>query len=202
MNVPLIQKIREVVSQEELNKLSVRYRFGEIQPVVWRVIGLFRRELTPNEAHSYAYLLQHEFEATEVEVRAKVKDLRPHGYYSDPLMLFDNFSASVDAVRDTMCYIHRCEGFAELVLEIQGIELALRYARIFRAYQMAVTGHIPQLLEYGLTQEAQSRLRDEGTDRISVIISFEAVYKALLVGDGRQVLPANTRYVYTGKAIA
>ena len=30
MNVPLIQKIREIVSQEELNKLSVRYLFGEI----------------------------------------------------------------------------------------------------------------------------------------------------------------------------
>ena len=72
---------------------------------------------------------------------------RPHGYYSDPLMLFDNFTANVDAVRDTMCYIHRCEGFAELVLEIQGIELAHRYARIFRAYHMAVTKHIPQLLE-------------------------------------------------------
>ena len=132
--------------------------------------------MTPNEAHSYAYLLQHkEFEATEVEVRAKVKDLRPHGYYSDPLMLFDNFSANVDAVRDTTCYIHRCEGFAELVLEVQGIELAHRYARIFRAYHMAVTGHIPQLLEYGLTQEAQYRLRNEMTERLSATISFVAV---------------------------
>ena len=92
MNVPLILKIRAIVPQEELNKLSVRYRFGEVIPAVWRVVGQFRRELTPNDAHSYAYLLQHkEFEATEVEVRAKVKDLRPHGYYPDPLMLFDNF---------------------------------------------------------------------------------------------------------------
>ena len=74
------------------------------------------------------------------EVHAKVKDLRAHGYYSDPLMLFDNLSANVDAVHDTMCYIHRCEGFAELILEIQGIELAHRYAKIFRAYHMAVTG--------------------------------------------------------------
>ena len=196
MNVAMIQKIREIVSQEELNKLSVRYRFGEIQPAVWRVVGLFRRELRPNEAHSYAYLLHHkEFEATEIEVRAKVKDLRPHGYYSDPLMLFDNFSANVDAVRDTMCYIHRCEGFAELVLEIQGIELAHRYAGIFRAYHMAVTGHIPQLLEYVLTQEAQFRLRNEEPDRRSATFSFEAVYKALRVDDGRQVLPANTRCV-------
>ena len=67
-----------------------------------------------------------------------------------------------------------------------------RYARIFLAYHMAVTGHIPQLLEYGLTQEAQYRLRDEVTDRLSATISFEAVYKALLVGDGSHVLPANT----------
>ena len=110
-------------------------------------------------------------------------------------MLFDNFSTNVDAVRDTICYIHRCEGFAELVLEIQGIELAHRYARIFRAYHMAVTTHIPQLLEYGLTQESQYRLRDEVTDCLSATVSFEDVYKAVLVGDGRQVLPANTRYV-------
>ena len=120
MNVPLLQKIRAIVSLEEMNKFTVRDRFGEVNPAVWIVDGQFRRELTPNEAHSYAYLLQHkEIEATEVEVRAKVKDLRPHGYYSDPLMLFDNVSTNLDAVRDTMCYIHRCEGFAELVLEIQ-----------------------------------------------------------------------------------
>ena len=43
MNVPLILKIREVLSQEELNKLSVRYRFGEIKPAVCRVVGEFRR---------------------------------------------------------------------------------------------------------------------------------------------------------------
>ena len=78
MNVPLLQKIRAIVPEEELNKMSVRYRFGEVNQAVWRVVGQFRRELTPNEAHSYAYLLQHkEFEAREVEVRAKVKDLRP-----------------------------------------------------------------------------------------------------------------------------
>ena len=165
MNVAMIQKTREVVLQEELNNLNVRYRFGQIKPAVWRVVRQFRRELSPNEPHSYASLLQHkEFEAMEVEVRAKVKDLRPHGYYSDPLMLFGNFSANLDAVRDSMCYIHRCEGFAQLVLEIQGIELAHRYERIFRAYDMAVTTLVPRLLEYGLTQESQYRLHDEVTE--------------------------------------
>ena len=93
----------------------------------------------------------------------------------------------------TLCYIHRCEGFAELVLEIQGIELPHRYARIFRAYHMDVTTHIAQLLEYGLTQESQYRLRDEVSDCLSATVSFEDVYKAVLFGDGRQVLPANTR---------
>ena len=68
-NVPLLLKIQAIAPQEELNKLSVRYRFGEVNPAVWRVVGEFRRELTPNEAHSFAYLLQHkEFEATKVEV--------------------------------------------------------------------------------------------------------------------------------------
>ena len=81
------------------------------------------------------------------EVQAKVKDLRAHGYYSDPFILFENFSANVYAVPDIVCYIHRCEGFAELVLEIQGIELAHRYAKIFRAYYETVLGHAPLLLE-------------------------------------------------------
>ena len=110
-------------------------------------------------------------------------------------MLFHNFSTNVEAVRDTMSDIHRCEGFAELVLEMQGIELAHRNAKIIRAYHMAVTAHAPHLLEYGLTQESQYRLRDEVTDCLSATISWEDVYKAVLVGDGQQVLAVNTRYV-------
>ena len=60
------------------------------------------------------------------EVEAKVKDLRAHEYYFDPFMLFENFWANVDAVRNTICYLQLCEGFLELVLEIQGSELAHR----------------------------------------------------------------------------
>ena len=162
----------------------MRYRVGKINPAVCRVVGQFRHEPSPKEVHSYALLQNKDFEATEVEVRAKVKDLRAQCYYSDLLMLFDNFSAN--AVRDTLCYVPRCERFAGLVLEIQGIELAHRYAKIFRAYHLAVTGHTPQLLEYGLTPEAQYRLRNEVPERLSATPSFEAVYKALLGGDGRQ----------------
>ena len=88
-----------------------------------------------------------EFEVSKKEVQAKVKDLRAHGYYSDPLMFFENFSANLDAVRNTICYVHRCEGLAELVLEIQGIELAHRYAKVFRAYYEAILGRSPLLLE-------------------------------------------------------
>ena len=95
--------------------------------MVWKITDKrFRRELSRNEAHSYAYLMQNkEFGVSKQEVQKKVKDLRSHGYCSEPLMLFENFSANLEAVRNTICYIHRCEGFAELVLEIQGIELAL-----------------------------------------------------------------------------
>ena len=53
-------------------------------------------------------------------VQTKVKDLLSHGYYSDPLMLFENFSANVDGVDNTACYLRPCEGFAEMVLKIQG----------------------------------------------------------------------------------
>ena len=109
--------------------LLVKQRFGNIDPVAWKVVGQFRRELSPNEAHSYAYLLRHEdFNVTQNQVRAKGKDLRAHGFYSDPLMLFENFSANVDSVHNTMCYVRVCESFAALVLEIQGVELAHRYA--------------------------------------------------------------------------
>ena len=121
-------------------------------------------------------------------------DLRSHGYCSDPLMLFENFSANMDAVRNTICYIHRCEGFAELVLEIQGIELAHRYAKIFRAYCDAVVGQRQLLLEYGLTQESQFLLHSELSAHLSTTISFETVYKVLLVGDCIQRLSANGKF--------
>ena len=149
MNSPLIQKIDEVLPQEFLNKRTVQYRFAGIDSLAWKITDKrFRRELSPNEAHSYGYLLQQkEFEVSKKEVQAKLKDLQAHGYYSDPLMLFENFSENVDAVRNTLCYLQRCEGFPELELEILGIELAHRYAKIFRPYREAVTGHSPLLLE-------------------------------------------------------
>ena len=106
-------------------------------------------------------------------------------------MLFEYLSANLDVVGNTLCYIHRCEGFAELVLEIQGIELAHRYAKPFRAYYAATLGRSPLWLEYGLTQQSKVRLRSELSVQLSTTISFETVYKALLVGDGRQLLPAN-----------
>ena len=49
---------------------------------------------------------------------------------------------------------------------------------------MAVIGHTPQLLEYVLTQNAQYRFGDEVTTRLSTTVSYEGVYKAVLVGDG------------------
>ena len=178
INVPMMQKIREIMQEEELNKLRVRYRFGQIDKAVLRVVGQFRRELTPNEVHSYASLLQHkESEATEVQIQPKVKDVRARVYYPDPLILFDNLSTNVDVGRDTMWYLHRCEGFAELVLEMQGVELAHRYVKLFRAYHMAVAARVTQLLEYGLTQDAQYRLRCEMTAHLSSTIPFEAVYR-------------------------
>ena len=63
-----------------LEKLIVRYRFGGINPAVWKITDKrFRRDLSRNEAHSYAYLMQNkEFEVTKKEVQAKVKDLRSH----------------------------------------------------------------------------------------------------------------------------
>ena len=57
-NSPLIIKIHEVLRQDVLEKLSVRYRFGNINPAVWKITDKrFRRELSRNEAHSYAYLM-------------------------------------------------------------------------------------------------------------------------------------------------
>ena len=120
MNIPLLQKMGIVLGQEFLDKVIVKLRFGNIDPTAWKVIGQFRRELSANEAQSYATLLQHEdLNVTKKEVQAKVKDLRSHGYSSAPLMLFENFSANVDSMHNTACYLRRCEGFAELVLEIQ-----------------------------------------------------------------------------------
>ena len=90
-------------------------------------------------------------------------------------MLLENFSANVDALLDIVCYIHRCEGLAALVLEILGIELALRKAKVFRAYHPAVTGHSPQLEEYGLKQGTQFRHQNELGPHLSKTFSFERV---------------------------
>ena len=74
MNISLMQKIRNVIAQDVLHALVVKLRFGYIDPPAWKLVGEFRRELSPKEAHSYAYLLQHaDFNASQKDVRAKVK---------------------------------------------------------------------------------------------------------------------------------
>ena len=80
MNIPLIKKIHELLPQEVLEKLSVRDRLGGINPAVWKITEKrFRCDLSRNEAHSYAYLLQNkELEVSKKEVQAKVNDLRSH----------------------------------------------------------------------------------------------------------------------------
>ena len=46
----------------------------------WKVVGQIRRELSRNEAHSFAYLMQQEdFIVLQKEGGAKLKDLRAQG---------------------------------------------------------------------------------------------------------------------------
>ena len=79
MNVPLRQTILTVLRQGFLDGLSGKYLFGVVDSPVLKVAGQFRGELSPNEAHSYAYLLENKgFSVTRNEVQEKVKDLRAH----------------------------------------------------------------------------------------------------------------------------
>ena len=84
---------------------------------------------------------------TKKEVQANVKDLRSYGYFSDPLMVFENLSLNVDSVHNTASCLSRCEGLAQLVLVIQGVELSKRYAKIFRAYHGVVAKRSQLFLE-------------------------------------------------------
>ena len=38
MNIPLMQKIRDVLGQEFLDALVVKFRFGNIDPEAWKVV--------------------------------------------------------------------------------------------------------------------------------------------------------------------
>ena len=132
-----MEKLRNVFAEDGLDSLMVKLRFGNIDPTVWKVDGQFRCELSPNEAHSYDYVRQHGyFNVAMTVVRAKLKDLGAHGYYSYPPMLIENFWGNVESVQNTMGYVARCEGVVPHMQQIQGVELEHRYARIFRACDM------------------------------------------------------------------
>ena len=103
-------------------------------------------------------------------------------------------SANVDSGHNTRCYVRRCECFAELVVEIQTVELAHRYANIFRSYNVVVANRCPLLMEYGITQESRFRLHQQLGAHLSSTVSFEKEYKVIIVGDGRQVLPPNPAF--------
>ena len=86
LNISLMQKLGEALGQEFFDALIVKLRYGN-DTAAWKVVVPFLRELPPNEAHSYAYLLQRQdFNVTQKEDRAKVMGLRAHGYYSDPVL--------------------------------------------------------------------------------------------------------------------
>ena len=53
LNIALIQKIRNVIAQEVLDAVVVNLRFGNGDPVDWKVGGQFRRHLSPKEAPPY-----------------------------------------------------------------------------------------------------------------------------------------------------
>lgn len=92
-------------------------------------------------------------------------------------MLFDNLSAYVDSVENTMCYVRRCEGFADHVLEILGVEIAHCYSKIFADYHMLVAKRYLMLMQYGLRQESQFGLHEQLGRHLLSTISFEAAYK-------------------------
>ena len=103
-------------------------------------------------------------------------------------------STKVDSMHNTRSYVRLCEGFAELLLEMQVVELAHRYAMVFLAYNVVVAKRCPLLMEYGLTQESQFHLPQQLGTLLSSTASFEMVYKLILVGDGIQLLRQNPAF--------
>ena len=80
-NTSLRQKIRNEIVIEVLNAMVVKLRFRIIYATACMVLSQFPREFSPNEAHSYAYLPQHEdFNVSQKEEQAKRKKLLAHGY--------------------------------------------------------------------------------------------------------------------------
>lgn len=77
------------------------------------------------------------------------------------------------------------------MLEDQGLELENRKATMFRRTRWTLVGQSPGLLQYGLTRESQFRVDEQLCPHLSSTSSFEAVYKALLGGEGRLLLPQN-----------
>ena len=49
-------------------------------------------------------------------------------------------------------------------------------------------------MDYGLTQESQFLLHEKVGPHLSSIVSFEEVYKSLILGDGRQLLLPDAKY--------
>ena len=52
--------------------------------------------------------------------------MRAHGFYSDPLMRFENLAVNLDSVHNTRCFVRSFEGFEEIGLEIHGIVIGHR----------------------------------------------------------------------------
>ena len=155
--------------------MSLKYRFGKVDPLVKKVTWKFGRELSRNEAHSYAYILQHKsFSRRKNDLQEKVNDLRAPGFYSDPVMLFENISPSEDAVHNTMCYVNRSKCSRSLCRILKRSSSLIGTRRSFER-TTSWFGVFPAIVQYGLTHESQFRLHDELSPHLSSTINFGEV---------------------------
>ena len=59
MNIPLIQKIDDLLHNIFLTNLSILSRFEGVGSLPWKLLDMSREELSLNETHTYAYIFLH-----------------------------------------------------------------------------------------------------------------------------------------------
>ncbi|KAF0095284.1 MAG: Uncharacterized protein FD144_5911 [Rhodospirillaceae bacterium] len=181
----------------------VRVRIGNIDRRAMRAYGALKRDLNPNEIHSARLIAMNadQLGTNAVFIRDRLNHLREKGPFWNPLFFFQQMGRLVPELAQPVSRISRIVGHRSLTIEVRGVLEARAILNGFLAHHRAATRRPKRMggltrkkahqkaeqadvvvHEFGLTPQAQERLRTVFAKLVSCTLDHAFIYMLVMTG--------------------
>ena len=163
--------------------LVMQLRFGEVDSRVYHAYPPLKRDLDPNEVNSLRYLYQNAKKmctSTQL-INQRIRRYRERGVYWNPLQLFLELAGKIPELKKYVARIQSVSGRRTLVIKIRGVFEGYVILHVFELYYNICTGVDPIILEFGLTQYSQERVRDLFGKTLSPSVDFDLIFLTIML---------------------